>query len=66
MIVIETHYINNKQFTKTYSDEYRYVVREGVSYEQAWDPSEFNRTYTQGELIPIENIEIATNERQFI
>lgn len=66
MIVTETHYINNRQFTKTYSDEHRYVVREGVSYEQAWDPSEFNRTYTQGELIPIENIENATSERQFI
>lgn len=53
-IITETFYINNKQFTKTYSDAGRYVVRDGASYSEACDPAEFGRTYTEGELIPSE------------
>lgn len=53
-IITETFYINNKQFTKTYSDAGRYVVRDGVSYSEACDPAEFGRTYTEGELMPSE------------
>lgn len=52
MIRTETFYVNGREFTRTYSDAGRYVVREGVSYEEACDPSEFGRTYTEGELIP--------------
>lgn len=51
MIKTESLTINGKQFTKTYSDENRYVVREGVEYSEAIDPSEFNRQYTEGNLI---------------
>lgn len=50
-IITETFYINNKQFTKTYSDAGRYVVRDGISYSEACDPSEFNRQYTEGEFM---------------
>lgn len=50
-IITETFYINNKQFTKTYSDAGRYVVRDGISYSEACDPSEFNRQYTEGKLM---------------
>ena len=50
-IITKTFYINNKQFTKTYSDAGRYVVRDGISYSEACDPSEFNRQYTEGEFM---------------
>lgn len=53
-IITETFYINNKEFTRTYSDVGRYVVREGVSYSEACDPAEFGRTYTEGDLLPSE------------
>lgn len=52
MIKTEIFYINNKQFIRTYSNANRYVVRDGVSYSEACDPSEFNRIYTEGELLP--------------
>lgn len=55
MVITEIVTINNKQFTYNYSDSGRYVVRNGVQYEEAYDPVELNRTYTEGELIPVEN-----------
>lgn len=51
-IVTEIFYINEREFTRTYSDANRYVVRDGVSYSEACDPAEFGRTYTEGDLIP--------------
>lgn len=56
MIITEQHYIDNQEFIRTYSNSGRYVVRDGVSYEEAYDPAKFNRTYTEGELIPIEDL----------
>lgn len=56
MIRVETKYIDEREFTRTYSDANRYVVRDGASYEEAWDPAEFGRTYTEGDLIPAEEI----------
>lgn len=56
MIKTEIFYINDKQFTRTYSDANRYVVRDGVSYSEACDPSEFDRAYTEGELLPPDEI----------
>lgn len=50
-IVTEQFEINGKAFTKTYSNAYRYVVRDGASYVEANDPSEFGRTYTEGDVI---------------
>lgn len=47
----ETYVLNNREFTKTYSDSGRYVVRDGISYEEANDPSEFGRTYTEGDIM---------------
>ena len=52
MIKTETYFIGEREFTKTYSDSGRYVVRDGVSYEEANDPSELGRTYTEGDPIP--------------
>lgn len=52
MIITEIVTIDGKQFTYNYSNEGRYVVRDGVSYETAYDPVELGRTYTEGDLIP--------------
>lgn len=54
MIITEQLEIDGRQFTRTYSDSNRYVVRDGISYEEAVDPTEFGRTYTEGELFPID------------
>ena len=53
MIVTEQLIINNKQFTKTYSDAGFMIERDGVQYSEAIDPSEFDRTYTETD-IPVE------------
>lgn len=50
-IITEILYINNKEFTRNYSDAGRYVVRYGNSYSEACDLSEFNRQYTEGEFM---------------
>lgn len=50
-IITETYEINGRSFTRTYSDEHRYVVRDGEAYEEANDPTEFGRTYEEGEKI---------------
>lgn len=47
----ETYILNGREFTRTWSDANRYVVRDGVSYGEANDPSEFGRTYTEGDII---------------
>lgn len=54
MIKVETFYINEREFTRTYSDAGRYVVRDGVAYSEACDPAEFGHTYTEGDLIPVD------------
>ena len=51
MIKTESYEINGIRFVKTYSDEHRYVVREGISYIDANDIASLNRTYTEGDLI---------------
>lgn len=37
--------------TRTWSDDGRYVVRDGISYEEAEDPTELGRTYTEGDYM---------------
>ena len=51
MIVQETITFEGRQLTRTYSDENRYVVRDGVSYSEAVDPIEFPREYTEGDYM---------------
>ena len=53
MIITEQITINNRQFTKTYSDSGFMVERDGAQYSEAIDPAEFGRTYTETD-IPIE------------
>lgn len=51
MIRTEIFYVDDTEFTRTYSDANRYVVRDGISYSEACDPSEFGRTYTEGDIM---------------
>lgn len=53
MIVTEQLTINDRQFTKTYSDSGFMIERDGAQYSEAIDPAEFGRTYTETD-IPIE------------
>ena len=57
MIIQEQNYIGSRLFIRTYSDENRYVVRDGIAYGEAWDPAEFNREYSEGDLIEEEGAE---------
>lgn len=50
-IVVETFYVGERQFNRVYSDANRYVVRDGISYSEACDPTEFGRTYTEGDIM---------------
>ena len=52
MIITEKVTIRNRDFIRTYSDEGRYVVRDGVSYSEAIDPLDSGRVYTEGEVMP--------------
>lgn len=54
MIIVEQVTINNRDFIRTYSDDGRYVVRDGVSYSEAIDPIGTGRVYTEGEIMPEE------------
>ena len=51
MIKTESLVIDGRDFTRTWSDEGRYVCRDGQKWDEAIDPSEFNRQYTEGDLI---------------
>ena len=63
MIKTETVIINDRTLIHTYSDANRYVVREGISYDDAYDPVEFGRLYTEGdEKPPIEPEEPSPSE----
>ena len=54
MIVTEYVTIGNKDFTKKYSDENRYIVDESeVEYTEAYDLVEYPKNYTEGR--PIED-----------
>lgn len=66
-IKTEIFYIGNREFTRTYSNANRYVVRDGISYSEACDPSEFERTYTEGDEIPEDEMpEIETNAEEIL
>ena len=57
MIVTESFKVGERDFIRTYSDANRYVVRDGVEYSEACDPAEFGRTYTEGDVMPVDESE---------
>ena len=65
MIVTEQLTINDRQFTKTYSDSGFMVERDGAQYSEAIDPIEFasERIYTETD-IPIEGEPISDIEQK--
>lgn len=61
MLKTETIIINKKQYTRTWSDVRRMIERDGVRYEEAIDPSELERVYTETDEIII-NDEVSDAE----
>ena len=52
MIITEYMTINNRDFTRKYSDENRYIVDEsGAEYTEAYDLVEYPKEYTEGRPI---------------
>lgn len=62
MIITEKVTIRNRDFIRTYSDENRYVVRDGVSYSEAIDPVDSGRVYTEGDIMPEEVTDMTETE----
>lgn len=62
MIITEKVTIRNRDFIRTYSDENRYVVRDGVSYSEAIDPVDSGRVYTEGDIMPVEETDMTEIE----
>ena len=62
MIITEKVTIRNRDFIRTYSDEGRYVVRDGVAYSEAIDPIGTGRVYTEGDIMPEENTDMTEVE----
>lgn len=59
------HYINEhdgREFIRTWSDAGRYVCRDGGQWAEANDPAEFNRTYTEGDIITDDPDELTAEE----
>ncbi len=63
MIKTEQLTINDKQFTKSYSDSGYMIERDGVQYSEAIDPTELGRTYTETD-VPIEGEPISDTEQK--
>lgn len=58
MIKTEEVTIKGNFFIRTYSDNGCYVVRNGVEYEEAYDPAEFGRQYTEGNQMEVNEAEL--------
>lgn len=59
MIITENLTIKGREFVKTYSDSGYKVEREGVRYDEAIDPAEYDRQYIETDE-PIEKEEEIT------
>ena len=59
-MIVQTHFdVDGRDFIRTVSDAGRYVVRDGVSYSEACDPAEYGRQYTEGDVMPADESELA-------
>ena len=65
MIVQEHFFAGENDFIRTTSDSGRYVVRDGVEYSEACDPAELGRTYTEGDVMPVEESDLADKAEAF-
>ena len=59
MIIQEHFNVNGRDFIRTFSNAGRYVVggEPYGEYSEACDPAEFGRTYTEGDLISVDEAE---------
>lgn len=63
MVVSEIITVNSRELLHQYSDEGRYLIRDGVIYTDAVDPIDSGRTYTEGEIMEdVENPDEATED----
>lgn len=51
MIISETIKLNDKNFTRTYSDAGFYIERNGIRYAEAIDPLGSGREYTETSIL---------------
>ena len=60
-IVTEHVDIGGRDFVYTYSDAGRYIVggEPYGEYDEAYDPAEFNRQYTEGDVMPPDETALA-------
>lgn len=63
MIKTETVVYGEKEFLRTYSDEGFYIERDGVTYEEAVDPLDSGREYTETNVV-IESEEATEEDYQ--
>lgn len=59
-VIQTTATLNGTTYDYTYSDSGRYIVRDGASYEEAYDPLNSGRVYTEGEPIVTDENEAAS------
>lgn len=57
MIIQETVKIGDRVFTKTYSDKYLYIERDGIQYSEAMDVKPHEYTETSTRLFSDEDLE---------
>lgn len=64
MIIQERYTLNGRDFIRTFSDSNRFVVggEPYGEYAEANDPAELVRVYTEGELMPPEEIAAQAEE----
>lgn len=57
-----TKVIGGTEYDYAYSDEGRYLVRDGVHYAEAIDPIGSMREYTEGDVMPTDEGDDATEQ----
>lgn len=55
MIKSEQMTINGKKFVRTWSDDGMMIERDGALYDEAYDPADSGRTYTETD-VPAESV----------
>ena len=63
MIQTENIIINGRQLTRTYSDGWFYIQRDGIQYAEAIDPAGSGRTYTEMD-VPIDGTAMTETEEK--
>ena len=64
MIITEPMTINGKSFVRTFSDSGYMVERDGVLYDEAIDPANFNRQYTETD-VHVEGYTVEASETDY-